>query len=85
MNNPNDLPKDKSKVLVMICNPPLNLKHYEVLTFAFDLYAYDAFDFYEYKNKKECGFVRLDSDWSSYKVSNVIAWKYIEPFNISDN
>ena len=38
-----------------ICNPPLNLKYYEVLTFAFDLYAYDAFDFYDYKNKYQSG------------------------------
>ena len=83
--NPNDLPQDKSKVLVAICNPPLNLKYYEVLTFAFDLYTYDAFDFYDYKNKKECGFVRLDSNWSSCKVRNVVAWKYIEPFNIEYN
>lgn len=83
--NPNDLPKDNHKVLVAICNPALNLKYYEVLTFAFDLYEYDEFDFDEYKNKKECGFVRLDSDWDCYKVSNVVAWKYIEPFNISGN
>lgn len=84
--NPNDLPKDNSEVLVAIYNTKIDLLvRYRIVWFATDLYECDKQDFYLYKNKRESGFVDYDNDWTMFKVNSVVAWKYIEPFNIADN
>ena len=84
--NPNDLPKDNSEVLVAIYDPKVDpYECYSLVDFVSDLYKFDEISFYKYKNKKECGFIEHEYGYGYFTVDNVVAWKYIEPFNIADN
>ena len=45
-----------------------DLKYYK------DLYALDKYDFPEYKNKHQDGFVYLDATWGWIEYTNIVAW-----------
>lgn len=74
--NPEDLPNE-GQVLCAIKHYFVNDIYYDILSFTNDL---EQIDDYIFSGNNRNGFYQFGSDYDIYVINDVVAWKYIKPF-----